>query len=585
MVAQGAARRKSFVLFTQYGRWNNLLGMRKSGLDIVRVAVMGCVSMVCYCVASAQMSDMPGMQHHHHDENEKLGSVSFPVSCAEATKAPMERGIALLHSFGYEEATQQFTDLTKSDPKCAMAHWGVAMSEFHELWGRPDKASMDLGWKEIEEAQKLGAKTERERMYIAALHSFYDPAKGDNYQARVDAYTAGMQALHQAYPQDVEVAAFYALSLLADVAPNDTSLVKERKALAVLVPLFEKNPDHPGLAHYIIHTCDTPALAQDGLAAAQKYAQIASSSPHALHMPGHIFARLGMWQEDIQSNLASVAASEKAEAEGIPGTHHMYHAQEFLLYAYLQTGQDGKAKQLVDGINPLTDKLDAMPGMDDMKDMSNYVRNEFPAFYYLEMRDWPAAAALVPAHGSKAVDTLVTYWARIVAEGHLRKAEDVAANLKEFDAAVEELKKGPYAFLAEQMGVERNELLAWQEFAQGKNDAAVVTMRKAADEQDKLGQGEIDLPAREMLGDMLMELNRPKEALVEYKVALMLSPNRLNGLYGAGRASEALGMKKEAGQYYATILKNTDGGADSSRASLAHAKAFVNGTVVAAAKN
>ncbi len=515
------------------------------------------------------------MQHHHHDENEKLGSVSFPVSCAEATKAPMERGIALLHSFGYEEATQQFTDLTKSDPKCAMAHWGVAMTEFHELWGRPDKASMDLGWKEIEEAQKLGAKTERERMYIAALHSFYDPAKGDNYQARVDAYTAGMQALHQAFPEDVEAAAFYALSLLADVAPNDTSLVKERKALAVLVPLFEKNPDHPGLAHYIIHTCDTPALAPDGLAAAQKYAQIASSSPHALHMPGHIFARLGMWPEDIQSNLASVAASEKAEVEGIPGTHHMYHAQEFLLYAYLQTGQDGKAKQLVDGINPLADKLDAMPGMDDMKDMSNYVRNEFPAFYDVEMRDWPAAAALAPVRGSKALDALVTYWARGVADGHLRKADDAAANLRQFDAALEDLKKSPYAFLVDQMSVDRNELLAWQEFAQGKTDAAVGTMRKAADEQDKLGQGEVDLPAREMLGDILSQLNRPKDALVEYRIALTLSPNRLNGLYGAGRAAEALGMKKEAGEYYAAILKNTGDGTHSTRASLEHAKQFV----------
>jgi hypothetical protein len=321
------------------------------------------------------------MEHHHHDAPENLGSVSFPVVCAEATKAPMERGIALLHSFGYEEATEQFTELTKSDPKCAMAHWGLAMSEFHEIWERSDRATLEKGWVEMEEAQRLGGKTERERLYIAALSSFYDPVKGDNYQARVDAYTAGMLVLHQAYPQDVEASAFYALSLLADVAPDDTSLVKERKALAVLVPLFEKNPDHPGLAHYIIHTCDTPALAQQGLAAAQQYAQIASSSPHALHMPGHIFARLGMWPEDINSNLASVAASEKAESAGIPGTHHIYHAQEFLLYAYLQTGQDSKAKDLVNGINPLADRLDAMPGMDDMKDMSGYVRNEFPAIY------------------------------------------------------------------------------------------------------------------------------------------------------------------------------------------------------------
>src|SRR5437868_1964969 len=480
--------------------------MRKTGLRSTGIAAaLGAVAMSC-CVASAQMGEMPGMHHHHAPNGEKLGSVSFPVSCDAASKVPMERGIALLHSFGYEEAAEQFTELTKSDPTCAMAHWGVAMSGFHELWEHPAKAAMDRGWEEIRQARKIGATTERERMYIAALSSFYDPAKRTDYQARVDAYTAGMLALHQAYPADVEASAFYALSLLADVGPDDTSLVKERKALGVLVPLFEKNPGHPGLAHYIIHTCDTPKLAQQGLPAAEKYALIASSSPHALHMPGHIFARLGMWPEDIDSNLASVAASEKAEAAGIPGTHHRYHAEEFLLYAYLQTGQDGKAKQLLDRVNPLADRLDAM---------------------------------------------------------------------------LADLQKSPYADMMPRFQLYRTEIVAWQQYAEGQNDAAVATMRKAADEQDKLGQAEVDLPAREMLGDMLMELNRPKEALVEYKVALTLSPNRLNGLYGAGRAAEALGTKKEAGEYYAAMLKNTDNGAYSSRPSLAHAKAVVAGKTVA----
>lgn len=493
----------------------------------------------------------------------------------------MERGVALLHSFGYEEAEEQFTELTKIDPKCAMAHWGVSMSKFHELWDRPDKASMDTGWAQIEDAQKLGAKTDRERRYIAALSSYYDPAKGTNYQARLDAYTAGMLALHGANPADVEAAAFYALSLLADVAPDDTSLVKERKALAVLVPLFEKNPDHPGLAHYIIHTCDTPKLAQQGLPAAQKYAQIASSSPHALHMPGHIFARLGMWPQDIDSNLASVAASERAEEQGIPGTHHRFHAEEFLLYAYLQTGQDGKAKHLVDGVNPLADRLDAMPGMDDMKDMSGYVRNEFPAIYDLEMRNWTAAGALQPHPKTSGAFSLLTIWARGMAHGRLHRAKEAAEDLKSFDAALADLKKSPYADMLPRFELYRVEMVSWQQFAEGNDDAAIATMRKAADEQDKLGQAEVDLPAREMLGDMLMDLKRPKEALVEYKVALVLSPNRLNGLYGAGRAAEALGMKKEAGQYYATMLKNADDSAHSTRPSLAHAKEFLVGKAVA----
>jgi tetratricopeptide (TPR) repeat protein len=390
---------------------------------------------------------------------------------------------------------------------------------------------------------------------------------------------AGMLALHQAYPADIEASAFYALSLLADVAPDDTSLMKERKSLAALVPLFEKNPDHPGLAHYIIHTCDTPALAHQGLAAAQKYAQIASSSPHALHMPGHIFARLGMWPEDIDSNLASVAASEKAEAAGVPGTHHRYHAEEFLLYAYLQTGQDGKAKELVDGVNPLADRLDAMTGMDDLKDMSGYVRNEFPAIYDLEMRDWTAAGALQPYPKTSGAFALLTIWARGMANGRLHRPREAADDLKSYDEAVADLQKSPYADMLPRFQLYRAEMVAWQRFAEGKNDAAVAAMRKAAEEQDKLGQAEVDLPAREMLGDMLMELKRSKEALVEYKVALTLSPNRLNGLYGAGRAAETLGMKKEAGEYYAVMLKNTDDAAHSSRSSLAHAKKFVAGKV------
>ena len=549
--------------------------MRKISFGAIRLAAgMGAVAMIC-SVASAQMGDMPTM-HHHHDEGEKLGSVSFPVSCDLNSNAPMERGIALLHSFGYEEAGEQFEELTKSDPKCAMAYWGVAMSQFHELWGRPDKAAMAKGWAAIQKAQKLNAETDRERRYIAALSSFYDPAKPD-YQARVDAYTAAMLGLHEAYPEDVETSAFYALSLLADVAPDDTSLVKERKALAVLVPLFEKHPDHPGLAHYIIHTCDTPALAQDGLEAAQKYAQIASSSPHALHMPGHIFARLGMWQEDIDSNLASVTASKKAEAAGMPGAHHQYHADEFLLYAYLQIGEDGKAKQLVSSIGPTADRLDAMPGMDDMKDMSGYARNEFPAFYDVETRDWQAASQLKIYPTTPAIYAIDTVWARGIANGRLHRAKEAGADVVLIEEQIAAFQKSQGGTPQPGFMVYRDEVLAWQQYAEGKNEEAIVTMTKAADQQDKLGQGEVDIPTREMLGDMLMELKRPKEALVEYKVALKLSPNRLNGLYGAGRAAEALGMKKEADVYYKAMLKNTDDGAHSTRASLAHAKEFVAG--------
>src|SRR3984957_142182 len=274
--------------------------MRKTGLLLVCAAMLACRTY------AQSTPPMPGMEHHHHADapgaSEKLGQVSFPTSCAARSQGPMERGIALLHSFGYTEAQTQFSAIAKDDPACAMAHWGIAMTQFQELWGRPDSASLKRGAEEMAKARALAAPpatiTPREQAYIAALSAFFNPADIP-FQQRADAYEAKMNALHGEFPQDVEGAAFDALSMLASVAPDDTSLTHEHQALAILVPLFAAHPEHPGLAHYIIHTCDTPALAPDGLGAAQEYAKIAPSSPHALHMPSHIFARLGMWQADI----------------------------------------------------------------------------------------------------------------------------------------------------------------------------------------------------------------------------------------------------------------------------------------------
>jgi tetratricopeptide (TPR) repeat protein len=488
----------------------------------------------------------------------------------------------LLHSFGYTLAEQQFRSIAESDPTCAMAHWGIAMAQFRELWGRPDAEALKTGATEMQKAREIAAKTKitaREQAYIDAMSDFYRVAP-QNFQQGADAYTAAMGKLHAAYPNDTEGAAFYALSLIADVAPNDTSLTKEHEALAILAPLFEKNPDHPGLAHYIIHTCDTPALAPEGLQAAKVYAKIAPSSPHALHMPGHIFARLGMWQDDISSNLASVAASQKDEAEHQPGVAHQMHADEFLVYAYLQTGQDEKARELTYQLRSIGEHVASLPGHDDMKEAGLFFDNELRVIYNVEMHDWKTLAALEPSLGKTSMERFSEfdiYWGWGVAAGHMHDAKVAEKALAKYDEVLEWLKKSPYSDSADGAQIQRNEIVAWQAFAEDKPEAAVAAMRKAADQQDKLGQGEVDIPTREMLGDMLMELKRPKEALVEYKIALKLSPNRLNGLYGAARASEALGMKKEAGAYYLTMLKNSADGAHSSRASLAHAREFVAG--------
>jgi tetratricopeptide (TPR) repeat protein len=540
------------------------------------LALLACAALLAIAAAS---QSMPQPEHHHHDAAESaegLGQVSFPTSCTAHSQEGIQRGVALLHSFGYSQAQMQFEATAKDDPGCAMAHWGIAMSQFHELWGPPDQDGLKVGREQMSKARAAAtaspATTPIERAYIEALSAFFEPAN-EKFQQRADAYQAKMNALHTHFPDDVEGAAFDALSMLASVAPDDTSLTHERAALAILVPLFAAHPDHPGLAHYIIHTCDTPALAADGLSAAREYAKIAPSSPHATHMPGHIFARLGMWQEDIDSNLASVAASEKAEAAGQPGSAHQMHAKEFLIYAYLQTGQDEKAHALSANMRSVGEHMMAMPGMDDMKEAGHYFDNEVTAIYAIEMRQWKDLADMQPAPGSNYYSPLFTYWGQGVAAGHLGDAKLASAALKRFDKALRPIEKEPNAYSAKT--VVRQELVAWKEFAGKHPEAAVAAMRKAADQQDKLGQNEVDIPAREMLADMLLMEQKPEEALAEYRVALKLSPNRLNGLLGAGEAAEQAKQPQVAGAYYRTAAQQTDNGAHSQRPELARAVEFV----------
>ena len=264
---------------------------------------------VCAIAALALDDDM---HDHHHEATEQLGKVSFPISCQPASQKSFERGIALLHSFGYEEAEEQFGDIVKQDPSCAIAHWGIAMSLFHQIWERPEEPILKRGHEELATAQKIGARTERERAYISALAVFYSDTNPKNYLKRAAAYSDAMAKLYQQYPKDLEAGAFYALSLLASEAPGDTSHTARKKAVEVLNPLFQQQPEHPGLAHYIIHSCDSPEMAPMALDAARRYAEIAPSSAHAVHMPSHIFARLGLWQEDIQANLKSVALTEQS---------------------------------------------------------------------------------------------------------------------------------------------------------------------------------------------------------------------------------------------------------------------------------
>jgi tetratricopeptide (TPR) repeat protein len=540
-------------------------------MKMVRRTAVPCL-LACVCVLFSlwAFSDEPA---HHHDASEKLGNVSFPISCAPDSEKPFERGVALMHSFGYEEAEAQFVEITQKDPTCAMAHWGVALSLFHQIWERPTEPTLKRGWSEMGQAQKLDAKTGRERGFIFALSDFYRDYGTRDYMQRVTAYSEAMGKLYQQYPNDLEVGAFYGLSLLAAEPPSDKSHDARKKAVAVLNPLFLRQPDHPGLAHYIIHACDSPDMAPLGLDAARRYAAIASSSAHAVHMPSHIFARLGLWQEDIDANLKSVAMAHPSSEMYMHG--HELHAMHFLIYAYLQTGQDDAAKRELDDSKQIIASAPKTGDDTGMLEYFGFASAHFPAIYALEMRHWSDLAALEPAADATPELQRITYWARTIGSAQQGDIEGTRNNAQKFDAAEEAARKTKDAYVLDGPDFPRGEVHAWLAFAEKKNDDALRQMREVADLQDKVGKREVDIPAREMLADMLVMLNRPQEALAEYQSALKTDPNRFNGLAGAARAAELAHQPEKANTYYAQLLKNCNDGKNSGRPELARAKTIV----------
>lgn len=504
---------------------------------------------------------------HHHEAGEKLGTVSFPTSCSASVQKSFERGLALLYSFEYEEAKNQFKEVSAKDPQCAMAYWGHAMSLYHQLWARPDKDDLKRGAELLDKARSFKPATARERDYIEAAAVFYRDTDKLDHPHRADAYSAAMGSLYQRYPQDREAGVLYALSLLGSGPERDPAKANARKAVAILDKLFDEQPDHPGIAHYIIHACDNPDMASLGLAAARKYAAIAPSSPHAVHMPSHVFARLGLWQDDINSNLAAIAVADKMQMHTM---HHRMHSMDFLNYAYLQVGDDRSAKAQID-------RLTAYHRQDVEGDYQDYYDGmvaDLTARYAVERRRWKEALALEPVPGAKPGIQAVAYWARAVAAGHLHDPAAAQDALQHYEERLEAFKKMPNGYLAAGLKDEHDEVKAWAAFAQGKADDAVLLMRSAADDQDKIGKGESELPAREMLADMLLELNRPQDALTEYEVSLKTDPNRFNGLYGAAQAASAIQQNDKAAVCYAQLLKNC-AGSHSDRPELERAKTLV----------
>jgi tetratricopeptide (TPR) repeat protein len=484
-----------------------------------------------------------------------LGTVNFPSSCTPEAQKTVERGVALLHSFQYQQLEQAFGEAARQDSHCAIAYWGEAMGLYHQLWDFPTATTLRAGRQYAQEAVKAGAKTDRERAYIEAAAAFYQDNPKLSHVDRRRAYAQAMAHLHQKFANDDDGAAFYALSLVALAEDGDNEMANRKQAVAILQPLFQKHPDNPGMAHYLIHATDTPQLASQGLEAARAYAKIAPASSHALHMPSHIFIRLGLWQDCINSNLAAAAAAARATRAHLADSGYQFHAMDFLDYAYLQSGQLAKARELVE-------ELKDVPGASAEEIADEQAM--FAARNALELHQWKAAAALAIPH-IKLRWQDDTYFARAIGaarSGDVAGARQDLDKLKEIIAAREAHSK--------QMGnagypgtaIDRLEVEAWLSFGEGKTDAALHEIEKAVKREEDEGVTYSRIPAREMQADMLLELKRPAEALASYKAALRDSPRRFNSLYGAARAAELTGNTAEAREYYATLVQSCDPAAD-----------------------
>lgn len=517
----------------------------------------------------------------HHQPAPRAGTVSFPVSCNAQAQRRFNQGVAWLHSFEYEEAERAFLAAAAADPHCGMSHWGVAMSNHHPLWAPPTPAELDKGRSAIARAASLGARTRRERDYIAALSRFFTPDDSSDHRARSFAYSAAMEQLHGRYPRDQEAGVFYALTLIATgtMAP-DGRYLRERRAADILNQVLARSPDHPGVAHYLIHSFDFPALAPLALPAARRYAGIAPASAHAQHMPSHIFTRLGLWPDAIRSNLASHAAARAyAASHAMAGAwDEQLHAMDYLAYAYLQAGQDDEARRVLQELNALT-------RVDPPNFKVAFASTAIPARFALERRQWGEAAGLSLASNS------LVQWPRFRwAEAHVHLARAVGAarlgNVEQARAAVASLHDirgglsagpGEYDWGA-QVEIQRGIGAAWLALAEGRAEEALRTARSAATLDDATEKHPVTpgavLPAREQLGEILLELDRPAEALEAFEAALGRAPNRLVALYGAARAARLAGDPRKARRYYASLLEGARN-ANRTRPELQEARSYL----------
>jgi hypothetical protein len=497
-------------------------------------------------------------QEHRHGNREALGSVNFATSCNKKAQKDFNRGVALLHSFQFGRAIEGFNTVLRDDATCGIAYWGIALSDWSNPFapGIKDTEQLKLGRESAEQGKSVGAKTERERAYVAAVGKLYIDFDRTPQQARLLAYRDAMADVAAKYPQDHEAQIFYALALAATVDPADKTYAGRLKAGAILEKLFAQEPSHPGLAHYLIHTYDVPELAGEALVAARRYSEIAPDAPHALHMPSHTFTRLGYWQESIDSNLSAAAAARR---EG--QTAEELHASDYEMYAYLQTGQHRAAARIANSLPEIAARFDpkAVLGGAAGPPVGYFALAAIPARYALERQDWKQAEQLALRETPFLYTDAITWFARGLGAGrlgHAATANEASAALQQIQ---ERLLEANEPYWARQVEIQGLTVTSWASFAAGNRPAALRQMESAAELEDATEKSAVTpgplAPARELLAEMLLQMNEPRQALAQFEATLKKEPRRFRSLYGAAHAAQLSGLPDSSRRYFQELLQ------------------------------
>ena len=519
-----------------------------------------------------QLLSWPGLARAQQEPHgamppDLIGSaaVKFETSCAPAVKDDFNRAVAMLHSFWFPEAIKAFEGILARDPACAMAHWGLALSR----WGNPfgglkPARTVELVKGAIGTAKTTGSPSPRERAFIDAVATLATSTDAASHLVRTAAYESAMEKLARDHPRDIEAQIFYALAVLQTAPPTDKTYAKNLKGAGILEPLFEQMPSHPGLAHYIIHAYDVPPLAEKALVAARRYASLAPAIPHALHMPSHTFTRVGSWHESIETNRRSAEEARKNKGAG-----EELHALDYQTYAYLQIARDKAARAAVDRAAELASAAGA----------NAFALAAIPARYVLERGAWADAAALAPRPADAPYIEAITAFARALGASRSGNATAAQADIDRLAALHDKEQAIGDAYWTEQIDIQRQVALAWQTFALGKREEGLTQMRAAADIEDRTDKAAVTpgplAPARELLGEMLFEAGRPREALAAFEATMKKEPNRFRGIYGGARAAERLGDRARAMAYFRKLLEVAQD-ADTDRPELQHAKQYVS---------